>query len=86
MGRRGQAKNGAVGVMVSARGKLMVLGEELDLRGQGGTVRKLRVSSTRWDGESLLVPVYFDMILRYFFRSKRCSWGHFLPPPRLNDI
>ena len=54
---RGRAKNGAVGVMVSARGKLMVLGEELDLRGQGGTVRKLRVSSTRWDGESPLVPV-----------------------------
>ena len=60
---RGRAKNGAVGVMVSTRGKMMVLGEELDLRGQGGTVRKLRVSSTRWDGESLLVPVYFDMIL-----------------------
>ena len=62
---RGRAKSGAVGAMVSARGKLMVLGEELDLRGQGGTVRKLRVSSTRWDGESLLVPVYFDMILRF---------------------
>jgi hypothetical protein len=54
---RGRAKSGAVGAMVSARGKLMVLGEELDLRGQGGTVRKLRVSSTRWDGESQLVPV-----------------------------
>ncbi len=53
------------GLMVSARGKLMVLGEELDLRGQGGTVRKLRVSSTRWDEESLLVPVCFDMILRF---------------------
>ena len=62
---RGRAKNGAVGVMVSTRGKMMVLGEELDLRGQGGTVRKLRVSSTRWDGESTLVPVCFDMILRY---------------------
>ncbi len=36
---RGRAKNGAVGVMVSARGKLMVLGEELDLRGQGGMYR-----------------------------------------------
>ena len=62
---RGRAKSGAVGAMVSAKGKLMVLGEELDLRGQGGTIRKLRVSSTRWDGESLLVPVCFDMILRF---------------------
>jgi len=62
---RGRAKNGAVGVMVSTRGKMMVLGEELDLRGQGGTIRKLRVSSTRWDGKSLLVPVYFDMILSF---------------------
>ena len=62
---RGRAKNGAVGVMVSTRGKSMVLGEELDLIGQGGTVRKLRVSSTRWDGESLLVTVYFDMILSF---------------------
>ena len=62
---RGRAKSGAVGAMVSARGKLTVLGEELDLRGQGGTIRKLRVSSTRWDGESLLVPVCFDMILRF---------------------
>ena len=32
------------------RGKLTVLGEEVDLRGQGGTVGKLRVSATRWDG------------------------------------
>jgi hypothetical protein len=56
-------ENGAVGVMVSTRGKMMVLGEELDLRGQGGTIRKLRVSSTRWDEKSLLVSVYFDMIL-----------------------
>jgi hypothetical protein len=63
---RGRAKSGAVGAMVSARGKLMVLGEELDLRGQGGTVRKLRVSSTRWDGESRLVLLYFDLILRFF--------------------
>ena len=62
---RGRAENGAVGFMVSTRGKMMVLGEELDLRGQGGTIRKLRVSSTRWDGESLLVPVYFDMILSF---------------------
>ncbi len=38
----GRAKSGAVGAMVSARGKLMVLGEELDLRGQGGTLRKRR--------------------------------------------
>ncbi len=59
---RGRAENGAMGVMVSTRGKLIDLGEELDLRGQGGTIRKLRVGSTRWDGESLLVPVYFDMI------------------------
>ncbi len=48
---------------------MVVLGEELDLRGQGGTVRKLIVSSTRWDGESLLVPVYFDMILRFLGRK-----------------
>jgi hypothetical protein len=46
----GRAKNGAVGVMVLPRGKLMVLGQEVDLRGQWGTVGKLRVSSTRWDG------------------------------------
>jgi len=30
----GRAKNDAVGVMVLMRGKLMVLGEEVDLRGQ----------------------------------------------------
>ena len=35
----------------------MVLGEKMDLGGQGGTVRKLGVSSTRWNRESLLVPV-----------------------------
>jgi len=34
--------NGAVRVMVLARGKLMVLGEEKDLRGRGGTVGKLK--------------------------------------------
>jgi len=34
---------------VLTRGKLMVLGEEMDLRGQGGTVRKLRVSSTKFN-------------------------------------
>jgi hypothetical protein len=41
---------------------LMVLGEELDLRGQGGTIRKLRASSTRWDGESLSYWFQCDLI------------------------
>ena len=41
--------NGAVGVMVLTRGKLMVLGEEVDLRGQGGTVGKLKKYSTRFN-------------------------------------
>ena len=40
--------NGALRVMVLTRGKLMVLGEEMDLRGRGGTIRKLGVSSTRF--------------------------------------
>ena len=39
--------NGAVRVMVLTRGKLIVLGEKMDLGGRGGTVRKLGVSSTR---------------------------------------
>ena len=39
--------NGAVGVMVLTREKLMVLSEVMDLEGWGGTVRKLGVSSTR---------------------------------------
>jgi hypothetical protein len=63
----------------------MVLGEELDLRGQGGTIRKLtRVSSTRWDGGSLLVPVCFDMILR-FLGKKGARGVYFLPLPRLKN-
>ena len=39
--------NGAVGVMVLTRGKLMVLSEEMDLGDRGGTVGKLGVRSTR---------------------------------------
>jgi hypothetical protein len=38
-------------------GKLMVLGDKMDLRGQRGTGRKLRVSSTTLNRESPLVPV-----------------------------
>ena len=35
----------------------MVLSDKIDLGGQRGTVRKLGVSSTRWNRERLLVPV-----------------------------
>ena len=34
----GSSEKWSVGVMVLMRGKLMVLGEEVDLRGQGGTI------------------------------------------------
>jgi hypothetical protein len=53
----GLAKNGAVGVVLLRRGKLMVLGEKMDLGGQRGTGRKLRVSATTLDRGSPLVPV-----------------------------
>ena len=55
--RRGWAENGAVGVVLPRRGKLMVLSGKMDLGGQRGTVRKLRVSSTTLNRGSPLVPV-----------------------------
>ena len=42
----------------------MVLGEKMDLGGQGGTVRKLGVSSTRWDRGYMRINVRREFILK----------------------
>ena len=62
-----------MGVVLARTGKSIVLGEKMDLGGQGGTVRKLGVSSTRRDRESSLVPVYNDKIL--IFLGKKGARG-----------
>jgi hypothetical protein len=61
----------------------MVLGEELDLRGQGGTIRKLRVSSTRYHkegGGSVHCTILVGLSVPLLPQENSISWNFVFSP------